>query len=211
MTDPTVDAHQGENAGCSSSVVSLALVELGAGPQLREGLDPERLAALEGHVERFAPVLVRAATYEVLDGAHRVEVLRQAGHTHIAVQLVDGDEVEALRQAIAANAGGCLTTSERRRAVWLLLTADPTQSDRQIARAIPGLSATTVGGVRAKAVAAGDIPEVTVRQGADGKQYAAPASTSEEAVRPRRRRLRAWLDRLARVARALLRAASRRS
>ena len=78
-----------------------------------------------------------------------------------------------------------LSSDDKRRAAESILRANPRNSDRVIGRAV-GLDHRTVGTIRDELEERGEIPQVTQRQGGDGKTYKftkIAADTKKEAER----------------------------
>jgi ParB-like chromosome segregation protein Spo0J len=148
-------------------------------------IDPEVRARLNEEMRRWGRVLVPLVVDEhddIIDGEMREELAQELGITNIPRVVVKGltaDERRDLR--LRCN---CVRRHLNREQVrewirWELL-ANPDHSDRKIA-ALTGTDHKTVGKVRA---AAGEVPQLPVRLGRDGKRRAvAVVHTQTEAQR----------------------------
>lgn len=131
----------------------------------RQGpLDGRHVRALQEVLELVPPIIVHRATMRVIDGAHRLEAIRQSGRTKIRVVFFDGSDFDAFVLAIQANAthGRPLSFEERKGAALALLSRYPDRSTRWIA-SVCGLSSATVSRLRP------DSGEAERRIGIDGR------------------------------------------
>jgi hypothetical protein len=110
--------------------------------------------------------------YWLADGFHRIEAAQRAGLTDYQVEVLKGDKRAAQLHAARANADHGLRRSRQdvQRAIELLLRDEEWAkwSDREIARHVH-CDHKTVGATRGRLAATGEIPQLTERQGADGK------------------------------------------
>ena len=215
-----ITAASGDDEASATSIVWLEVATLTDGPTARtQPVCSDHVAALAEVFDELPPVTVRAATREVIDGAHRVAAARRRGRETVACVLVDVDELGAFAAHVRANAqhGLPLSRAEKRAAALSLLQADSTRSDRDVAR-ICGLSPTTVATVRRSGVQVGHLDgDQTVRRGHDGKRYPAGSGRerdrhgvdSREAGGPADGRAIAWLTHLRRLATTVLRLLAR--
>jgi ParB-like chromosome segregation protein Spo0J len=112
----------------------------------------KRYAAAMEAGERFPAVqAVRLSDgrLALADGNHRLAAARRIGRPTIETQITEGDETLAIKLGIAGNRahGLPMTATDRRRAAAMLLRAEPSLSDREVARQV-GSSPTTVGNIR---------------------------------------------------------------
>lgn len=175
---PTAPSETPASAATAAArSVALAVDALRPGPCARAvAIDDAHVCSLAEVLDATPPILVRAATLEVVDGAHRVAAARALGRATIRATLEEFDEDAAYEAHVRANArhGLALTLTERRGAALELLRRDPQRSDRDLARTC-ALSPTTVGAVRREAVQRGELPtQPATRRGRDGKTYPAP-------------------------------------
>lgn len=98
---------------------------------------------------RWAPILVSADDYSIIDGYHRYLAARRLGHTHIRCHLFADSPERAFLEALRRNTrqGLALTLKERERAARRVLDFHLDWSDRRIGE-LCGLSPTTVGRLR---------------------------------------------------------------
>lgn len=110
--------------------------------------------------------------YWLADGFHRIEAAQRAGLTDYRVEVLKGDKRAAQLHAARANADHGLRRSRQdvQRAIELLLRDEEWAkwSDREIARHVH-CDHKTVGATRGRLSSTGEIPQLTERQGADGK------------------------------------------
>jgi hypothetical protein len=124
---------------------------------------------------------------EVLDGRNRLEALELAGieidpDTHFNdMGFLDG--AGAFLHIMSMNVHRRhLTSEQKRQAIDALLKADPSQSDRQIAKAAKAHHG-TVASRRTDLEATGEISQLDERKGADGKtRKAKPERAAKETV-----------------------------
>lgn len=98
---------------------------------------------------KWAPILVSADDYSIIDGYHRYLAARRLGHTHIRCHLFADSPDRAFLEALRLNArqGLALTLKEREHAARRVLDFHRDWSDRRIGE-LCGLSPTTVGRLR---------------------------------------------------------------
>jgi hypothetical protein len=111
------------------------------------------------------------------DGFRRVNAYLEAEHTHVACEVRQGSQRDAILFSVSANASHGLrrTNADKRRAVELLIL-DPEWarwSSREIAKAA-AVDDKFVGKIRGKLSATADGPQLAARKGADGKVRKAP-------------------------------------
>lgn len=170
--------------------VPLDLIRVDPRAWPRRALDPERVAEFvdlyaEGGIEALPPLEVVVDTEGaalLCDGRHRYEALLRLGVQEapgFVVEVPEGvDPVEfCFERAVAMSSRSAkpLTRAERRAAIVRLLRADPSRSDREVAR-ISGASPTTVGRVR-RELAGGEA------EPSEGERFAATATAAELARR----------------------------
>jgi ParB-like chromosome segregation protein Spo0J len=124
--------------------------------QLLLGFSPRRRGVSSGHVEQLVesggdwpPILVQRSTMKVIDGAHRLAAARALRWTEVEVVFFDGDDEQALVEAIRCNRshGLPLTLQDRKAAARDLLARHPDWSDGRVAE-ICSLSPKTVANQR---------------------------------------------------------------
>jgi hypothetical protein len=144
----------------------------------QDGLDPQWVDHLVEVLDEVPPILI-STDGTIIDGRHRVAAAVMAHRTTIMATARSGTELDHFVAAVTANAshGLALCLADRRAAARHLLTADPGQSDRSVAR-ICGLSPSTVSAVRREA----GVHSGQVRRGADGKAYPLPAHGAPDAL-----------------------------
>jgi ParB-like chromosome segregation protein Spo0J len=149
----------------NEATVPIAALQPSDSPRL-DGEDGAHVRLLAQSAEDLPPILVHRGTNRVIDGMHRLEAAALRGEETIRVQYFDGDDADAFVQAVLANVthGLPLTMADRRAAAERIVGSYPQWSDRAIARTT-GLSAKTVGGIRATA----GHPRLRTRVGWDGR------------------------------------------
>ncbi|CAL9291147.1 Transcriptional regulator NovG [Streptomyces sp. enrichment culture] len=149
--------------GLGGRVEEVAVGRLRPAASPRRCLDPGHVETLAALDDPYPPVVVHAATGQVIDGLHRLEAALRRGDRTIAVRYFDGGPDEAFVYAVHANTahGLPLSLAERRTAALRILRSRPAWSDRRIA-AVAGLSARVVAELRATRSPAGDRPAVRV-------------------------------------------------
>ena len=124
---------------------------------------------------------------QILDGRHRYAVCQKLGKVPQTTEF-KGTAAEAKALVLSLNVHRRhLTFAQKAKLIESELQRDPAQSDRTIA-AKAKTSPTTVGKVRAKAEAAGQLSTVdsSKRRGADGKTRQQPAKPKPVASPPPR-------------------------
>ncbi|MCZ9343182.1 streptomycin biosynthesis protein, partial [Streptomyces sp. TRM76130] len=141
----------------------MAVGSLNGAASPRQGLDPAHVEMLTALDEPFSPIVVHAATGQVVDGLHRVEAALRRGDRDITVRYFDGESEDAFVYAVHANTahGLPLSLAERRTAARRILASRPAWSDRRVA-AVAGLSARVVAELRGAQPPATDHPAVRV-------------------------------------------------
>ncbi|MFD0204707.1 MULTISPECIES: ParB N-terminal domain-containing protein [Saccharothrix] len=164
-TDPRDLGSLDRRAPCLMRVADLVP---GESPRLT-GVDAEHVARLAEVIDDLPPIIVDRATMRVIDGAHRLRAAQQLGHEHIPARLFDGDARTAYLLSVHCNTrhGLPLSRAERRQAAQRLVRLYPQYSDRKLA-ALSGLSAKTIGTIRAGSGATAPDPEFRVGQ--DGRR-----------------------------------------
>jgi ParB-like chromosome segregation protein Spo0J len=124
--------------------------------RLLVGFSPRRRGTSSSHVEQLVesggawpPILVQRSTMKVIDGAHRLAAARVLGCTTLGVVFFDGNDDEALVEAIRRNRnhGLPLTLQDRKAAARDLLARHPDWSNGRVAE-ICSLSPKTVANQR---------------------------------------------------------------
>lgn len=119
---------------------------------------------------------------QILGGKNRWEIVKELGWQFIPVEVYDLPPKQRKELALMDNlARRHLTREQKNRIVEMFLKTDPAQSDRVISKKA-GTDHKTVGAVRSKLAATGEIPRLKKRQGADGK--ARTASPSRPTPKP---------------------------
>jgi ParB-like chromosome segregation protein Spo0J len=121
-------------------------------------------------------------------GYHRRLAYKQAGHDQMPLKVREGGLLDASRAGIEDNRkhrGVRLTRADQRRALEMVLTADPSLSDRMVAELVGGTHP-LVADVRRSLEAGVEIHHPESRMGRDGHSYSEPsiaeASSSEDDV-----------------------------
>jgi hypothetical protein len=93
-------------------------------------MTPQQLAEYRAEVQRLGhlpwPLIVRAKgpRYEVIDGEHALRVTTDLGMAHVPCEIVDADDVEAIRQNYTRNKHGNRNPLKQGRAFARLMTAE---------------------------------------------------------------------------------------
>jgi hypothetical protein len=126
-----------------------------------DGVDQRHVAVLAEVLDTLPPVVVHRQSMRIVDGLHRLEAIARTGRQHIRAVFIDGDDVDALAQAVRLNTwhGLPLSRRDRRAVVDRLLKARPHWSDRRIA-ALAGVSHRTVGAARSRS--SGQVVQSTI-------------------------------------------------
>ncbi|GGZ97335.1 hypothetical protein GCM10010344_76740 [Streptomyces bluensis] len=155
--------------GRLSEVVKVPIASLRPSDSPRSaGEDAAHIRALAESEAALPPIIVMPATMRVIDGMHRLRAAELRGATEIDVRLFHGDEKDAFILAVESNIahGLPLGLEDRKAAAERILRSHPLWSDRAIGAAT-GLSAKTVGGIRARS--SEELPKQNVRIGRDGR------------------------------------------
>jgi ParB-like chromosome segregation protein Spo0J len=141
------------------------------------GENPDHVHQLAETEARLPPILVHRQAMRVIDGMHRLEAAKLRGDDSISVEYFDGTDFEAFIMAVRLNVthGLPLTHADREAAAVRILRSDRSWSDRAISE-VTGLSAPTIGGIRARSLTNGQS-EPEARRGRDGRIR--PISTAE--------------------------------
>lgn len=135
----------------------------------------EAMATPEG-VKAFPPLRVvydkKNRSHWVWDGHHRKLAAAAAGVAEFQCLVREATQEEAVWLATSANKDHGLrrTTEDKQKAIRDALRARPKMSDRVIADHV-GVDYKTVAKHREEMEGGGEIPRLTVRQGADGRDY----------------------------------------
>ncbi|MFI6040205.1 ParB N-terminal domain-containing protein [Nocardia sp. NPDC051321] len=141
-----------------------------------------------------APIVVRRATMQVVDGWHRLCAARLRGEKTIAAVFFDGGPEDAFVLAVKLNTthGLPLSLAERKAAALRILISYPDWSDRAVA-AIAGVSPKTVSAIRRRSPV--EVPQSTGRiarngvrhrSGPQGRQRAAELFTADPTASARK-------------------------
>jgi ParB-like chromosome segregation protein Spo0J len=132
-----------------------------------ENLDHVRLLA-ESEAT-LPPILVHRGSMRIVDGMHRLRVAQLRGDAEVRIEYFEGTELDAFIRAVELNVthGLPLTRADREAAAARIIESSDRWSDRAIAQ-MTGLSAPTVGKIRALAVPARPA-QAEARIGRDGR------------------------------------------
>lgn len=177
----TAEAQPAPAAAPSSRRMPIAMIRLDGGTQPRAAIN-------QGHINELADDLRAGATlppidvmydggaYWLFDGYHRLHAhkLAYGESASIDVRIHQGSLADAQWASFAVNKAHGLrrTTEDKQRAITAALKHPngASRSNREIGRHL-GVDDKTVGEWRKKLESAAEIPQVTERQGADGKVY----------------------------------------
>jgi len=164
------------------SELAISSVRLDGGTQSRIKLSTATIAEYAAAMRegaKFPPPVVfyDGKAHWLADGFHRVTAHLEAEHTHVACEVRQGSQRDAILFSVSANARHGLrrTNADKRRAVELLIL-DPEWaqwSSREIAKAA-AVDDKFVGKIRSKVSATADGPQLATRTGADGKVRKVP-------------------------------------
>lgn len=116
----------------------------------------------------------------ILDGRHRWQVASTLGIEKVPVRIVDpADPVDFMVRAAVLRRH--LTTPQRKALAASLLTAEPSRSDRSVARAV-GVDHKTVASVRDDLVGRGEVPHVESRTDTVGRSQPSKRRSPFEAL-----------------------------
>ncbi|MEU7140567.1 ParB/RepB/Spo0J family partition protein [Nocardia sp. NPDC046473] len=167
----SVPNFPGASSYCSE-IVELPISELrpSDSPPRTAGENTAHTRLLAESTTAPAPIVVRRATMQVVDGWHRLCAARLRGETSIAAVFFDGGSEEAFVLAVKLNTahGLPLSLAERKAAALRILMSYPDWSDRAVA-AIAGVSPKTVSAIRRRSP--GEIPHATSRVGRNGVRH----------------------------------------
>lgn len=126
---------------------------------------------------KFPPVEViyDGTDHWLWDGFHRYLAAEAAGQTRIWTRITSGTRQDALWQCLSANAthGQRRTNEDIANAARKALRLKPNESARLLANHV-GVSDHTIEKYRNELIATGEIPQLTQRTGADGKERRSP-------------------------------------
>jgi len=165
------------------------------------GIDPAHVRALAESAEDWPPLVVVGSGngFVLVDGAHRFAAAQDIGRTDIDVTVVeappDGD-LRSMSFELNRQHGRALTLTDRREEAARQLRRRPDISDREIGRQC-GLAQPTVAKIRAALEAGAQIEQTTSRVGRGGYQYDVQPRDTDSGPEAERRRLAAYLVRLA--------------
>lgn len=164
--DPLASAESG---GMPAALVRIDSLRGSDSPRLA-GEDPQHLRALAELEAPLPPILVHRTSMRVIDGMHRVRVAQLRGEQHIYARFFEGDEAECFVLAVQTNVqhGLPLSLADRKAAASRVIGSYPQWSDRRIA-AVAGVSARTVGTLRARITDTAERGGDEVRVGRDGR------------------------------------------
>jgi ParB-like chromosome segregation protein Spo0J len=130
----------------------------------------------------------------ILGGFNRWHIAQELGWEFVPCEVMNVDPKERRELAIMDNlARRHMTREQKQKIVEMFLKNDPVQSDRTIAKKT-GADHKTVGTVRSKLEATGEIPQLEKRAGADGKIRKAEPERPAKSVKNRRAIFNAILD-----------------
>jgi len=181
VSDVEVNDSSPEASPEGSAVVVVPVDSLLASDSPRlAGENTDHIRLLAESDNPLPPIVVHRRTMRVIDGMHRLRAAVLGGRDTVAVRFFDGDSDEAFVLAVQENTahGLPLTAADRTAAAERILLSHVHWSDRAIA-AVAGISAKTVGTIRARATAG--IPQLHARVGRDGKVR--PLDQSEGRIR----------------------------
>lgn len=163
--------------GGYATSVAISAISLDGGTQPRAQINPDVVQDYADALRAGAPlppitIYNDGAAYWLADGFHRLAAARAAGHESIWADIKQGTQRDAILYSAGANATHGLrrTNGDKRRAIERLLTdAEWRQwSDAEIARRC-AVDPKSVAAVRRELAATMEIPESTLRRGADGR------------------------------------------
>ncbi|MFC9435377.1 ParB/RepB/Spo0J family partition protein [Nocardia sp. NPDC057030] len=167
----SVPNFPGSHTHCSQ-IVELPISELrpAAAPPRTVAENTAHTRALAESTTAPAPIVVRRATMQVVDGWHRLCAARLRGETTITAVFFDGGPEEAFVLAVKLNTahGLPLSLAERKAAALRILVSYPDWSDRAIA-AIAGVSPKTVSAIRRRSPVY--VPQATGRIARNGVRH----------------------------------------
>lgn len=137
-------------------------------------LTPEEYRRLKESIDIhgvLVPVSICAHTGRILDGNHRVRACNELGkdYPRALVSLPDEDARRAYARSINL-IRRTLTTQQRKDIICTHIKEFFTKSDRQLGIEM-GVDHKTIGKYRKELTVGGEIPQVVVNEGADGKIY----------------------------------------
>lgn len=162
--------------------LAISALRLDGGTQSRVSLNKAAIAEYAAALRegaKFPPVVAfyDGTSHWLADGFHRISAHLEAERTHVACEVRQGSQRDAILFSVSANASHGLrrTNADKRRAVEVLVL-DPEWaqwSSREIAKAA-GVDDKLVGKLRGKLCPTADKPQLGERKGADGKIRKAP-------------------------------------
>lgn len=139
----------------------------------------ERLRDSIGDLGVQVPLLITPDRV-LIDGHERYKAVRELGIAKFPVRIV-GNLTKPERKELAIRINlerRHLSVVQRRELAAMLLRGDPRQSDRRVAATVR-CDHKTVGKLRDRLVAGGEIPNLDATTGRDGKRYRYPAASAE--------------------------------
>ncbi len=125
----------------------------------------------------FPPIVIfkDGSEFILADGFHRVMAARRNRAEEITADVRNGSKTDALRYALSANVTHGLrrTNADKRHSVLLAVEAWPGMSDRELAN-VCAVDNHTVASVRNENASTGEIPQLPIRTGKDGKKRKLP-------------------------------------
>ncbi|PXX69269.1 ParB-like chromosome segregation protein Spo0J [Nocardia tenerifensis] len=166
-----------------SKIIELSIDELlpSDSPPRMAGENTNYTRILAESATALAPIVVRRATMQVVDGWHRLRAARLRGEKTIAAVFFDGGPAEAFVLAVRLNTahGLPLSLAERKAAALRILRLYPDWSDRAVA-AIVGVSPKTVSAVRKRSAV--ELPQSTGRIARNGVRHRADPQARQRAA-----------------------------
>lgn len=186
-------------SGNGQREIEIELIRRDGGTQPRDGISQLHVADMRIALQHSKPlppveVIYDGESYWLWDGFHRIEAHIAEERTTIAANVRQGTLQDAQWESYSVNAGHGLKRSnaDKERQVRNALRHPKAQgmSNAQVAKHV-GVDDKTVARYRFEMQAASEIPSLTSRQGADGKNYPAlaprlskPAPPPEPTTRP---------------------------
>lgn len=168
----------------TGEVQFVAVDSVKPGPAVRDAaISLDHVARLELAIDDLPPIVVRAEGdgYQLVDGAHRLEVHRQNNRPEIRAVVVAVDDGDMLLEAVRANIthGLVLSIKERKSNAKRILSERPDLSDGAIAEAC-GLTDKTVAEMRPCPTPESPESDTPKRTGRDGVKRPTPEAAEEQ-------------------------------
>jgi ParB-like chromosome segregation protein Spo0J len=172
--------------------------------ELFPALSDDELRALgkdieEHGIQRPVTLIEDGSGWMLLDGRNRLDAMELVGIQVVSDDVTTGFPLRDIRHMILPATTDAtayvvsanihrrhLTAEQKRELIGKLLTAHPEKSDRQIGAALKA-DHKTVGGIRREKEATGEIPQLGVHVGADGRSRPASRSPAPTRRAPPRR------------------------